>query len=145
MVKYAELRMVQEIDAAKERGEVARNGQHGEAVQTSDSLGLDRRRVAEWRELRDAGGEKVVEAAIEQPLKHPSSAPYSKCAGGLASALPSRTDARGILETRLKEVAGPNCRTVAGNGRREGTMAATYVADRYLRFAAQGNRSGRRS
>jgi hypothetical protein len=48
------MRIANEVDAAQERGEVASFGQHGEAVQTSDSLGLDRRRVSEWREVRDS-------------------------------------------------------------------------------------------
>jgi hypothetical protein len=34
---------------------------------TFEDLGLDRRRVAEWREVRDAGAE-VVERAIEVAL-----------------------------------------------------------------------------
>jgi hypothetical protein len=38
--------MADEADAAQKRGELATNGQHGEAVQSLDSLGLDRSRVA---------------------------------------------------------------------------------------------------
>ena len=43
--------------AERARGGIAANGvnQHSESVQTLDTLGLDRRRVAEWRETRDAG------------------------------------------------------------------------------------------
>jgi N6-adenosine-specific RNA methylase IME4 len=67
IITRAEMRMANEVDAAQKRGEVANDGQHGEAVQTSDSLGLDRRRVSEWREVRDAG-EQVVEGAIKTAL-----------------------------------------------------------------------------
>jgi hypothetical protein len=68
IITRAESRMADEVDAAQERGELARFGQHGEAVQTSDSLGLDRRRLAEWRSVRDAGPD-VVEAAIAEALQ----------------------------------------------------------------------------
>ena len=64
----AEMRMANEIDRGQERGEIAKDGQHGETVHTADSLGLDRRRVSEWREVRDAG-EEVVEGAIRQALE----------------------------------------------------------------------------
>ena len=54
--------MTDEIDAGQERGEVARDGRP-KTVQASDSiatplkaLGLDRRRVAEWR-MRHTGGD----------------------------------------------------------------------------------------
>lgn len=67
IITRAEMRMADEIDRGQAEGEVAINGQHGEAVLTSDSLGVDRRRVAEWREIRDAG-EPVVEAAIAEAL-----------------------------------------------------------------------------
>jgi hypothetical protein len=68
IIAHAESRMADEADAAQARGELARAGQHGEAVQTSDSLGLDRRRLAEWRSVRDAGPE-AVEAAIAEALQ----------------------------------------------------------------------------
>jgi hypothetical protein len=55
------MHMANEIDAAQERGELARHGQHDEDVQTSDTLDLNRRRVSEWRDMRDAG-EAVVTA-----------------------------------------------------------------------------------
>jgi hypothetical protein len=70
------MRMADEYDAGRDRGEVAKNGQHGEAVQTSDSLGLDRRRVAEWRETRDAG-EDVVEEAINEAIEEGGAAKKS--------------------------------------------------------------------
>jgi hypothetical protein len=58
--------MADEVDRGQESGDIARDGQHGEAVRTSDSLSLDRRRVAEWRDVRDAG-EQAVEGAIRKP------------------------------------------------------------------------------
>ena len=77
IITRAEIRMANEIDRAQERGEVARAGgdRDNSIVQTSDNrnestlsdIGLDRRRVAEWRETRDAG-EGVVEAAISGAL-----------------------------------------------------------------------------
>jgi N6-adenosine-specific RNA methylase IME4 len=57
--------MANEIDA--DPG-IARHGQHGEDVRTLDNLGLDRRRVAEWREVRDAGDD-VVERALRNALR----------------------------------------------------------------------------
>jgi phage N-6-adenine-methyltransferase len=76
MIKRAEIRMADEIDAAQARGEVARPGGDRDSIvrapdnrneATLDELGVDRRRVAEWRELRDAG-EGVVDQAIQAAL-----------------------------------------------------------------------------
>ena len=78
MIKRAELRMADEIDAAQQRGEVARADAHGRGIQSSvrgadtrpatyEELGLTRQRVAEWRELRDAG-ESVIDDAIQAAL-----------------------------------------------------------------------------
>src|SRR5512134_1173801 len=75
IIKRAELRMADEIDAAQQRGEVARADAHGRGIQSSvrgadtrpatyEELGLTRQRVAEWRELRDAG-ESVIDDAIQ--------------------------------------------------------------------------------
>jgi phage N-6-adenine-methyltransferase len=64
IITRAEMRMADEVDADPS---IARNGQHGQAVQTLDSLGLDRRRIAEWREVRDAGEDRV-EQAIQDAL-----------------------------------------------------------------------------
>ena len=53
--------MAGEIRDAQERGEVARQNRHPGSVRTSDtvpatldSLNLDRRRVAEWRDTAEA-------------------------------------------------------------------------------------------
>jgi hypothetical protein len=51
----AEMRMADEIDRGQVNGEISTGGRPSETVLTSDSLGIDRRRVAEWRETRDAG------------------------------------------------------------------------------------------
>jgi phage N-6-adenine-methyltransferase len=75
MIKRAEIRMADEIDAAQAAGAVARPNQPvSQYVQSSDippatfdELGVDRRRVAEWRELRDVG-EEVVNQAIQAAL-----------------------------------------------------------------------------
>lgn len=59
IITRTEIRMADEIDAGQERGEISTGGRPDETVQTADSLGLDRRRVSEWRKTRDRG----VEAA----------------------------------------------------------------------------------
>ena len=56
--------MADEIDAGQERGEISTCDRPDEPVQTADSLGLDWRRVAEWRATRDKG-EGAVEKAIQ--------------------------------------------------------------------------------
>ncbi len=63
--KAAEIRMANEVDAAQERGEVARredNLLRGPDDRSSDigkatlsDLGIDRRHVSDWRRVRDAG------------------------------------------------------------------------------------------
>ena len=79
VIKLCEIRMADEIDAAQERGEVATASAHGRGIQSSvqtadtrpatfDELGFDRRRVVEWRGLREAGGEEVVEQVIATAL-----------------------------------------------------------------------------
>jgi hypothetical protein len=50
IIARAEMRMANEIDAARDRGEIAK-GRPSESVQTSDTLGLDRRHVSGWREV----------------------------------------------------------------------------------------------
>ena len=76
IIKRAELRMADEIDAAQQRGEVARR-EDGTAIRdhvrdpdkvaTYPEIGISRQRVAEWRELRDAG-ESVIDEAIQAAL-----------------------------------------------------------------------------
>lgn len=71
MIVRAEMRMADEIDKGQERGELATQGQRSN-VRASDvsdlgELGIDRRRVSEWRDTRDAG-ETVVQAAIDAAL-----------------------------------------------------------------------------
>jgi hypothetical protein len=71
MIVRAEMRMADEIDRGQERGEVARQGQRSNVrapdVCELDDLGIDRRRVAEWRAIRDAGP-ALVEKVINQAL-----------------------------------------------------------------------------
>jgi hypothetical protein len=75
IIVRAETRMANEIDAAQDRGEVASaGGNAGKTnVQTSDidpaklsDLGLDRRRVQEWRRTRDAGEPAVRISALAE-------------------------------------------------------------------------------
>ena len=79
MIKRAEIRMADEIDAAQARGEVAKadgvinpgttKGARtaGTLPATYDELGVCSQRVAEWRDLRDAG-EAVIDDVIEEAL-----------------------------------------------------------------------------
>jgi phage N-6-adenine-methyltransferase len=71
IITRAEMRMANEYDAAKKRGAVADVGQRanvrGSDISDMDELGIDRRRLSEWRETRDAG-EAVVEQAISSAL-----------------------------------------------------------------------------
>jgi hypothetical protein len=70
----AQIRIAREYEAAQARGEVATQSRHPGSVQnadtapaTADELGLDRRRVAEWRKMATAG-EAVVLGAISDAL-----------------------------------------------------------------------------
>ena len=79
LIKRAEIRMADEIDAAQRRGEVATDATGGGrpsktcpkfgqvSPATYGELGFTRQRVAEWREMRDAG-EAVVDEAIQAAL-----------------------------------------------------------------------------
>jgi phage N-6-adenine-methyltransferase len=75
IITRAEMRMANEIDRGQAAGELQRaGGARNFIVQPSDNeaaslddLGIDRRRVSEWREVRDAGPE-VVEQAIGEAL-----------------------------------------------------------------------------
>lgn len=67
--------MADEIDRGQASGDLARRDFGGanigvrgsDTAATYDDIGLDRRRVAEWREVRDAGPD-AVEAAINGAL-----------------------------------------------------------------------------
>jgi len=92
IIKRAEIRMANEIDAAQERGEVERPGGNRKIIvrsadndpATYGELGLSRQRVAEWRELRDAG-EDVIDRALDVALddgRTPSGADIRRAAKG---------------------------------------------------------------
>lgn len=70
MIMRAEMRMANEIDRGQANGEIAGHGGDRSKVRTPDleSLGVSKQRVAEWRQVRDAGPEKV-EKAIANALK----------------------------------------------------------------------------
>jgi phage N-6-adenine-methyltransferase len=77
IITRAEIRMAGEIDRGREAGEVATHGGDRRSTNvrasdidpvTLDDLGIPRQRAAEWRDLRDAGGEEVVERAIDSAL-----------------------------------------------------------------------------
>ena len=69
IITRAEIRLAREIDAGQERGEIAGPGQRSNVrapdISDLDDLGLDRRRVAEWRDLA-AVGDEGVERAIDE-------------------------------------------------------------------------------
>lgn len=69
IIARAEIRMANEADRAQDSGELPQQGQHASHVQGSDmsAVGLDRRRLAEWRDVRDAG-EEVVDQTIAKAL-----------------------------------------------------------------------------
>jgi hypothetical protein len=93
IIKYAEMRLVEEVRAAQERGELARHGGvrksaikprtsgldraacesgissrgSGTDPATLDEIGISSQRFAEWRELHDAS-ENAVEAAIQSAV-----------------------------------------------------------------------------
>ena len=72
MIVRAEMRMADEIDRGQANGEVATAGDNpivraSDNQVTYEALGIDRRRVAEWRGIRDAG-EQAVEQAIQNAL-----------------------------------------------------------------------------
>ena len=57
--------MADEIDRGQASGELAKQGRPEENRQGSavySDLGIDHRRVSEWREIRDAGPEAVEQA-----------------------------------------------------------------------------------
>ena len=70
IIARAEMRMADEIDRGQASGEVAGKGERANVrspdISDYDDLGISRQRVAEWRDIRDAG-EAVVEAAIDAP------------------------------------------------------------------------------
>ena len=72
IITRAEIRLAREIDAGQERGEIAGPGQRSNVrasdISDLDDLGLDRRRVAEWRDLAEAG-EQAVDAAIDEVVE----------------------------------------------------------------------------
>lgn len=76
MIVRAEMRMADEVDKGQARGDVQTVGGDRKSIivhdsdngaATLDDLGLDRRRLAEWRDVRDAGP-GVVEQAINGAL-----------------------------------------------------------------------------
>lgn len=65
VIGRAEILMADEVDKGQANGEIATadgDNQYSEGVQSLDRLGIDRRRLADWRQTRDAGIEKVEEA-----------------------------------------------------------------------------------
>lgn len=71
IITRAEVRMADELDkkpsAQGQRRDINLVRRSDEVAPAYEDLGLDRRRVAEWREVRDAG-EEVVERAIDTAL-----------------------------------------------------------------------------
>jgi phage N-6-adenine-methyltransferase len=94
IIKYAEMRLVEEVRAAQERGELARHGGvrkseikprapgldraasesgislrgSGTDPATLDEIGISSQRFAEWSEVYDAGGTATIKEAIQTAL-----------------------------------------------------------------------------
>jgi ParB family chromosome partitioning protein len=76
IITSAEMRMADEVDRAQEAGEIEQHGGDRKIkIQSSDldlptlsDLGIDVRRLHEWREIRDAGPE-AIEKAIQVALE----------------------------------------------------------------------------
>jgi hypothetical protein len=70
IIARAEIRMADELDekpsAQGRRTDLVPNG--NEVAPTIGELGLSRRKVHEWRQLRDAGGEPLVESIVKGAL-----------------------------------------------------------------------------
>lgn len=79
MIVRAEMRMADQIDKGQASGDVTIQGQHAAHVQGSDmtALGLDRRRVAEWRTQMPTSEASPASEGFRAGLKLPS--------GGLAT------------------------------------------------------------
>lgn len=99
IVKRAEIRMADEIDAAQGRGELATDatgggrprktppdtGEVSKPATFKELPGVSTQRLAEWRKLRDAGGEEVVDKAIRGALdegRAPTNADVRRAAEG---------------------------------------------------------------
>lgn len=78
IVKHAEMRLVEEVRAAREQGEVARHGGHREinikhraAVldpATLDEIGISQQRFSEWGKVYDAGGVATIEEVVQSAI-----------------------------------------------------------------------------
>lgn len=94
IIKYAEMRLVEEVRAAQQRGELARHGGvrkgeikprtsgldraacesgisprgSGTDPATLDEIGISSQRFAEWSEVYDAGGTAIIKDAIQTAL-----------------------------------------------------------------------------
>jgi hypothetical protein len=94
MIVRAEMRMADEIDRGQASGEVASAGDNpivrasDNQVITYESLGIDRRRVAEWRAIRDADPafvEKVIAKALAEDRAPTKADIHRAVAGGRIS------------------------------------------------------------
>jgi phage N-6-adenine-methyltransferase len=78
IIKYAEMRLVEEVRAGQERGELARHGGVRKSAikvrtpdldhATLDEIGISKQRFAEWSEVYDAGGTATIEEAVDAAL-----------------------------------------------------------------------------
>ena len=69
IIVRAEMKMADAIDEGQESGEVHppyRTVHSSDSYATFSELGIDRQRLAEWRQLRDAGPEAIEEAIKRQ-------------------------------------------------------------------------------
>lgn len=67
IITRAEMRMANEVDAGRDRGELAKQGDPRTSGVSLREIGIDDRRLSEWRDIRDAG-ESIVESALNRAL-----------------------------------------------------------------------------
>lgn len=137
IITRAEMRMADEVDRGQASGDVAGQSSHGRtrnSVRSADTdlptsysdLGIDRRRVSEWRELRDAGPE-AVDQAINTALAEERTPTKSEIFKHIRSDNPQTVKA--VEEILQKE-------------RPEGFRAATHVlgtVEDYAEFCSQND------
>lgn len=150
IIARAEMRMADEIDAGQERGELATVNTGGANIPngvrssdtvpaTLDDIGVTRQRLAEWRDMRDAG-EQVVEGAIQDALtdgRAPTKADIKRSVEAFRESLPSKSEANKIA-LQLKEQTGGTHAVLGRDGKYHSgaTDNEVQLGDLYLKMAA---------
>jgi hypothetical protein len=127
--------MAAEVDAGQERGEIAGPGRPaaGENIQSLENLGVDFRRLAEWRQMREAGLDKLeeaIQAALDEDKPPPRPAATRAGFAKLCDLWPRKDGIHAPQMTRLHRDA------VADLGSEERLLARVeaFVEERRKRF-----------